>query len=78
MEKKRKNRRRGRIRKHNGKGKREGGMGERKRAATTSHRQSEVLFVLAVDSQSKVLVAGLGEAVLFIQNVQDPHQLCLH
>lgn len=41
------------------------------------HRQSEVVFVLAVNSDSKVLVAGLGEAVFLIQNVQDPDHLCL-
>lgn len=41
------------------------------------HRQSEVVFVLAVNSNSKVLVAGLGKTVLLIQNIQDPDHLCL-
>lgn len=41
-------------------------------------RQSEVVFMLAVNSQGKVLVAGLRETVLFVQNVQDSHQLCFH
>lgn len=43
-----------------------------------SHRQSEVVLVLALDGQCKVLITGLRKAVLFIQNVQDSHQLCLH
>lgn len=41
------------------------------------HRQPEVVFVLAVNSNGEVLVAGLGETVLLIQNVQDSDQLCL-
>lgn len=43
-----------------------------------SHRQPEVLLVFAVHSQSEVLVAGLRQSVLFVQDVQDSHQLGLH
>lgn len=43
-----------------------------------SHRQPEVLLMFAVNSQSKVLVAGLRQSVLFVQNVQDSHQLGFH
>lgn len=37
-----------------------------------------MVFVLAVYSQSKVLVTGLWQTVLLVQNVQDSHQFCLH
>lgn len=50
----------------------------RESAAKRSDRQSEVVFMLAVNSEGKVLVAGLRETVLFIQNVQDAHKLCFH
>lgn len=50
--------------------------GERVRIG--SHRQPEVLLMFAVNSQSKVLVAGLRQSVLFVQNVQDSHQLGFH
>lgn len=43
-----------------------------------SHCQSEVVFMFAVDSERKVLIAGLRETVLLVQNVQDSHQLGFH
>lgn len=43
-----------------------------------SHRQPEVLFMFAVNRQREVLVAGLRQPVLFVQNVQDSHQLGFH
>lgn len=43
-----------------------------------TNRQAEVVLVLAVDGVGEVLVAGLRETVLLVQNVQDPHQLGLH
>lgn len=63
----------------------EGGGGSRggevlhgERVRIGSHRQPEVLLMFAVNSQSKVLVAGLRQSVLFVQNVQDSHQLGFH
>lgn len=47
-------------------------------AQTGSHRQPEVLLVFAVNSQREVLVAGLRQSVLFVQNVQDSQQLGFH
>lgn len=43
-----------------------------------SDRQSEVVFMLAVNGPCKVLVTGLRKTVLLIQNVQDSRQLCFH
>lgn len=43
-----------------------------------SHRQPEVLLMFAVNSQSEVLVAGLRQSILLVQNVQDSHQLGFH
>lgn len=57
-------------------------QGFRSSEATSSlsrtNRQAEVVLVLAVDGVGEVLVAGLRETVLLIQDVQDPYQLGLH
>lgn len=47
-------------------------------AAKSSDRQSEVVFMFAVNGHCKMLVTGLRKTVLFIQNVQDSYQLCFH
>lgn len=51
---------------------------EKREQLKRSDRQSEVVFMLAVNSQCKVLVTGLWETILFIQDVKDSHQLCFH
>lgn len=43
-----------------------------------AHRQTEVVLVLAVHGVGEVLVTGLRQAVLLVQDVQDAHQLGLH
>ena len=42
-----------------------------------ANRQTKVIFVLAMNSFCKVLIARLRQAVLLIQDVQNAHQLRL-
>lgn len=48
----------------------------RRRRIVTScsaHRKTEVVLVLAVHGVGEVLIAGLWQAVLLVQDVQDAH-----
>lgn len=47
-------------------------------AKAATHREAEVVLVLAVDGVGEMLVAGLREAVLLVQDVQDAQNLGLH
>lgn len=52
-----------------------------KRSSVTfcpTHRKTKVVLVLAVHGVGEVLIAGLRQAVLLVQDVQDAHQLGLH
>lgn len=53
----------------------------RRRSSMTScptHRKTKVILVLAVHGVGEVLIAGLRQTVLLVQDVQDAHQLGLH